>query len=104
MSLLTGLPDSTGGYQSALVDKLRVRPSRHRHTMVHIAEQIGLSRLKRQSQPIIISSLQYTRKFAYTLLRLVCLSKCGRFHEPEQGFRYSVSRGICTHQQRSSRV
>jgi hypothetical protein len=37
MSLLTGPPDSTGGCQSALVDKLGVSPSRYHHTMLHIA-------------------------------------------------------------------
>jgi hypothetical protein len=36
-SLPTGPPDSTGGCQSALVDKLRFSPSRYHHTMVHIA-------------------------------------------------------------------
>jgi hypothetical protein len=36
MSLLSGPPDSTGGCQSALVDKLRVSPSRDHHTMVPI--------------------------------------------------------------------
>jgi hypothetical protein len=37
MSLLTGLPESTGGCQNALVDKLGVSLSRYRHTMIHIA-------------------------------------------------------------------
>jgi hypothetical protein len=37
MSLLTGPPDSTGGCQSTLVDKLGVSPSQYHHTMVHIA-------------------------------------------------------------------
>jgi len=37
MSLLTGPPDSTGGCQSALVDKLGVSPSRYHHIVIHIA-------------------------------------------------------------------
>jgi hypothetical protein len=36
MSLLTGPPDSTGGCQSALFDKIGVSPSRYHHTMLHI--------------------------------------------------------------------
>jgi hypothetical protein len=41
MSLLTGPSDSTGGCQSALVDKLGVSPSRYHHTMVHITINRG---------------------------------------------------------------
>jgi hypothetical protein len=43
LSLLTGAPDSTGGCQSALVDKLRVSPNRYHHAMVHIAVTWGRS-------------------------------------------------------------
>jgi hypothetical protein len=50
------------------------------------------------------------------LLRLVCLRKCGRFHEPEPSYRdqlepcaravrYSIGRAaVCTHRQQSPRV
>jgi hypothetical protein len=41
ISLLTGPPDSTGGCQSALVDKLGVSPSGYHHTMVHITITLG---------------------------------------------------------------
>jgi hypothetical protein len=60
MSLLTGPPDSTGGCQSALVDKLAVSPSRYHHTMVHIENlpemnnrPVEAAVLARQSHPII---------------------------------------------------
>jgi hypothetical protein len=42
MSLLTGLPDSTGSCQSALANKLEVSPSRYRRNMVHITITRGL--------------------------------------------------------------
>jgi hypothetical protein len=49
------------------------------------------------------------------VIRLVCLRKCGRFHEPEPKHRdqpelragrvrYSVGRAVCTHWQQSARV
>jgi hypothetical protein len=57
MSLLTGPPDSTGGCQSALVDKLGVTLSQY-----HIAYHPGMNNmpvetavLRRQSHPIIAS-------------------------------------------------
>jgi hypothetical protein len=60
MYLLAGQPDSTGGCQSALVEKLGVSPSRYRHTMVHIANRPEMNNrpveaavLRRQSHPII---------------------------------------------------
>jgi hypothetical protein len=60
VSLLTGPPDSTGGCQSSLVDELGVSSSRYHHTMVHIANNPGMSNrpveaavLRRQSHPIV---------------------------------------------------
>jgi hypothetical protein len=60
MSLLTRLPDSTAGCQSALVDKLGVSLSQYHHTMVHITNHPGMKNrpveaadLRRQSHPII---------------------------------------------------
>jgi hypothetical protein len=58
MSLQTGPPDSTGGCQSALVDKLGVSPGPS--SMVHIINHPGMNirpveavGLRRQSCPII---------------------------------------------------
>jgi hypothetical protein len=62
MSLLTltGLPDSTGGYQSALVEKLGVGLSQYHQTMVNVVNHPGMNNrpveaavLRRQSHPII---------------------------------------------------
>jgi hypothetical protein len=60
MSLLTGLPDSTDGCQSALVDKLGVSLSQYHYTMFHIANHLGMNNrpveaavLRRHSHPII---------------------------------------------------
>jgi hypothetical protein len=36
MSLLAGPPDSTGGCQGALVDKLGVSPSRYHHVCMYV--------------------------------------------------------------------
>jgi hypothetical protein len=47
------------------------------------------------------------------VLRLMCIRKCGRFHEPKQrdqlepcarAVRYSVGRAVCTHRQQSDRA
>jgi hypothetical protein len=60
MSLLTGLPENTGGCQSALVDKLGVSLSHYHHAMFHIANHSEMTNrpvetavLRRQSRPII---------------------------------------------------
>jgi hypothetical protein len=59
-SLLTGLSDSTGSCQSALVDKSGVSLSQYHHTTVRIVYHPGMSNrptqaavLRRQSHPII---------------------------------------------------
>jgi hypothetical protein len=58
--LLKGPLDSTGGYHSALADKLGVSLSQHHPTMVHIANHPGMNNrpiedvvLRRQSHLII---------------------------------------------------
>jgi hypothetical protein len=59
MSLLTGLPDSTGDCQSTLVDKLEVSPNRHHHTMALIShpgmkdKHVEAAVLRSQSHSII---------------------------------------------------
>jgi hypothetical protein len=59
MSRMAGLPDSTGGCQSALVDKLGVSLSHYHHAMVHMAYHPGMNNrpavLRRQCHPIIAS-------------------------------------------------
>jgi hypothetical protein len=61
MSVLTGPPESTGGCQSALLEKLGVSLlSQYHHTVVHIADHPGMNNkpaeaavLRRQSHPIV---------------------------------------------------
>jgi hypothetical protein len=60
MSLLTGLPDSTFGCKSALVDKLGVSLSQYHHIVFHIADLLRMNNgpveaefLRCQSHPII---------------------------------------------------
>jgi hypothetical protein len=49
VSLLTRQPDSTGGCQTPLVNRLEVTPSRYHHTMVHIAITRDEHRARRDS-------------------------------------------------------
>jgi hypothetical protein len=81
MSLLTGLPDSTGGCKSPLVDKVGVSLSQYHHTMVHIANHTGMNNrpieaavLRRQSHPII-ANLPINQSYATLYSQLCCYSR-----------------------------
>jgi hypothetical protein len=60
MSLMTRPPASIGGCQSTLLEKLVVSLSQYHHTMVHIANHLGMNSrpveaavLRREFHPII---------------------------------------------------
>jgi hypothetical protein len=74
MSQIAGTPDSTGGCQSALVDKLGVSVSQYYHTMVHIAYHPGMNNrrveaavLRRQSRLIIANLPVYLLRVSAVL-------------------------------------
>jgi hypothetical protein len=86
--LLTGRPDSTGGCQSALVDKLGDSFSQYHHTMVHIANRPGMNNkpveaaaLRPQSHPIIANQWVCTgTKLIWGGWHCKCFN-CSRFHK-----------------------
>jgi hypothetical protein len=73
---MAGPPASTGGYQRALVDKLGVTISQHRHTLVHIENRPGKNRpvqaaaLRSQSHPII-ANIPYVEHGIHDILQLL---------------------------------
>jgi hypothetical protein len=72
MSLLTGPLDSTGGCQSALVDKFGVSHSRYHHTMVHIAITRGWTIGRSSETSVLLHHNQSTKTYGLEMRLHLC--------------------------------